>query len=305
MQSALEVQQQVLLPCEEDALGTCYGGGAERSPAAAAAPPPPSPTNALMFFKVCRGSSTVDENAHTAVEKKSLPSFPNPFQNYGKTTRPPRHVETSSISNGAAAAGGAATVSPAAAGAISGLDTTTTTTTTSRKLDNCSGRTSSRKGFVKRTALGTGTANSFSKPESIPSLQQAFTSFKQAYPRFEETTAVDQLRESQYGHLEEDGHVCLDYNGFGLFSQWQQVCLSLHKFLFKFSDSDASLDNVVLVRCMPGCCCFTQMHVWTMLFCSLNAAATSWGFLWICGSVLCFSLCGFAIRSCICERKSI
>jgi hypothetical protein len=225
LQSALEVQQQVLLPssssCEEDALGTCYGGGAERSPAAAAAAPPPpsSPTNALMFFKVCRGSSTVDENAHTAVEKKSLPSFPNPFQNYGKTTRPSRHVETSSISNGAAA-GGAATVSPAAAGAISGLDTTTTT---SRKLDNCSGRTSSRKGFVKRTALGTGTANSFSKPESIPSLQQAFTSFKQAYPRFEETAAVDQLRESQYGHLEEDGHVCLDYYGFGLFSQWQQV----------------------------------------------------------------------------------
>ncbi|CAK9261500.1 unnamed protein product [Sphagnum jensenii] len=69
----------------------------------------------------------------------------------------------------------------------------------------------------------TGTANSFSKPESIPSLQQAFTSFKQAYPRFEETAAVDQMRESQYGHLEEDGHVCLDYNGFGLFSQWQQV----------------------------------------------------------------------------------
>ncbi len=87
----------------------------------------------------------------------------------------------------------------------------------------------------------------------------------------------------------------------------RSVCLSLslHKFIFKFSDSDASLDNVVLVRCMPGCCCFTQMHVWMMLFCSLNAAATSWGFVWICGSVLCFSLCGFAIRSCICERKSI
>ncbi len=273
MQSALEVQQQVLLPssssCEEDALGTCYGGGAERSPAAAAAaaaaPPPSSPTNALMFFKVCRGSSTVDENAHTAVEKKSLPSFPNPFQNYGKTTRPSRHVETSSISNGAA------TVSPAAAGAISGLDTTTTTTT-SRKLDNCSGRTSSRKGFVKRTALGTGTANSFSKPESIPSLQQAFTSFKQAYPRFEETAAVDQLRESQYGHLEEDGHVCLDYYGFGLFSQWQQVCLSVCLCLsINFSSSsriltqvwimscwsDACLDAVVLLRCMSGRCCFS------------------------------------------------
>jgi len=274
LQSALEVQQQVLLPssssCEEDALGTCYGGGAERSPAAAAAAPPPpsSPTNALMFFKVCRGSSTVDENAHTAVEKKSLPSFPNPFQNYGKTTRPSRHVETSSISNGAAA-GGAATVSPAAAGAISGLDTTTTT---SRKLDNCSGRTSSRKGFVKRTALGTGTANSFSKPESIPSLQQAFTSFKQAYPRFEETAAVDQLRESQYGHLEEDGHVCLDYYGFGLFSQWQQVCLSVCLCLsINFSSSsriltqvwimscwsDACLDAVVLLRCMSGRCCFS------------------------------------------------
>ncbi len=270
MQSALEVQQQVLLPssssCEEDALGTCYGGGAERSPAAAAAaaPPPSSPTNALMFFKVCRGSSTVDENAHAAVEKKSLPSFPNPFQNYGKTTRPPRHVETSSISNGAAA-GGAATVSPAAAGAISELDTTTT----SRKLDNCSGRTSSRKGFVKRTALGTGTANSFSKPESIPSLQQAFTSFKQAYPRFEETAAVDQLRESEYGHLEEDGHVCLDYYGFGLFSQWQQVCLSvslsinfsssfqiLTQVWITLSWSDACLDAVVLLRCMSGRCCF-------------------------------------------------
>jgi hypothetical protein len=58
----------------------------------------------------------------------------------------------------------------------------------------------------------------------IFSFDAAFQKFKQAYPRFKETSAVDVLREHEYEHLREEEHVCFDYSGFGLFSRRQQVC---------------------------------------------------------------------------------
>ncbi len=190
--------------------------------------------NGLMFFKICRGS-TVDENAHqqqrnigkkkTTSLSSSSAAFSNPLQNFAKSRRRQRSpakqqplVEASPVSDHEEAAASTPASSRLHAGA------------TSRKSANSrstSGRAGVRKDFLKRTALGTGTEHSFCTPESLPSLEVAFSSFKQVYPRYQETVAVDYLREREYAHLGENGHVCMDYYGFGLFSQWQQVCVSL------------------------------------------------------------------------------
>ncbi|CAM6050223.1 unnamed protein product [Sphagnum compactum] len=179
-----------------------------------------------MFFKVCRGS-TVDENAHqqqrsigkkktTSSSSSSSAAFSNSLQNYAKSRRrqQPPLVEASPVSDDEEAAASSPASSRLHAAA------------TSRKSANSSstsGRAGVRKDFLKRTALGTGTEHSFCTPESLPSLEVAFSSFKQVYPRYQETVAVDYLREREYAHLGENGHVCMDYYGFGLFSQWQQV----------------------------------------------------------------------------------
>jgi hypothetical protein len=188
--------------------------------------------NALMFFKVCRGS-TVDEDAHhhaAHVQKKTknLPSFSNPFHNYTKSKQRSKLVDASPISDDDAAA----EASPIIIGSRGrgGEDNKKTTSSKTSSI-NIIGRASSKKDFVKRTALGTGTQHSFHDPHSLPSLDLAFQSFKQVYPRFEETVAVDFLRDREYhgqcllSAEEENGHVVLDYCGFGLFSQWQQVCV--------------------------------------------------------------------------------
>jgi len=186
-----------------------------------------------MFFKVCRGS-TVDEDAHHHAahvqekKTKNLPSFSNPFHNYTKSKQRSKLVDASPISDDDAAA----EASPVIIGSRGrgGEDNRKTTSSKTSSI-NLIGRASSKKDFVKRTALGTGTQHSFHDPHSLPSLDLAFQSFKQVYPRFEETVAVDFLRDREYhgqcllAAEEENGHVVLDYCGFGLFSQWQQVCV--------------------------------------------------------------------------------
>ncbi|MCO5571637.1 hypothetical protein L7F22_025383 [Adiantum nelumboides] len=57
---------------------------------------------------------------------------------------------------------------------------------------------------------------------ALPNLQTAISSFKEIYPRYSETLAIESLRVQEYAHLEESGRVCLDYCGFGLFSYLQQ-----------------------------------------------------------------------------------
>ncbi|KAL2527193.1 Pyridoxal phosphate (PLP)-dependent transferases superfamily protein [Abeliophyllum distichum] len=64
----------------------------------------------------------------------------------------------------------------------------------------------------------------FTNHESIPSLQESFVQFIKAYPKYSETTQVDQIRAREYVHLSESNHVCLDYIGVGLFSQSQSQC---------------------------------------------------------------------------------
>ncbi|GLJ41794.1 hypothetical protein SUGI_0864980 [Cryptomeria japonica] len=62
----------------------------------------------------------------------------------------------------------------------------------------------------------------FNSEESILGLDKAYAKFKKMYPKFDSTTEVDEIRNDEYGHLEETLKVCLDYCGFGLFSYLQQ-----------------------------------------------------------------------------------
>ena len=51
--------------------------------------------------------------------------------------------------------------------------------------------------------------------------EEAFRSFLDAYPAFGETHIVDELRQSEFSRLDEQGHVYLDYTGGGLYSESQ------------------------------------------------------------------------------------
>lgn len=157
-----------------------------------------------MFLRICRGS-TVDKDAHKPKGKKTMPSIPNPFQNHAR--KAPKLASPSPPSK---------EVSPIAS----------PSSKISKKPSAHSGRIGARKDFLKVTTRGLGTEEFYSNPETLPSLEVAYQNFKQVYSRFSETVAVDRLREREYGHLGEREHVCLDYSGFGLFSHWQQVCIT-------------------------------------------------------------------------------
>src|SRR5450631_868692 len=45
--------------------------------------------------------------------------------------------------------------------------------------------------------------------------------FREAFPRYAETSAVDELRRSDFARLDTDGHVYLDYTGAGLYADSQ------------------------------------------------------------------------------------
>ena len=158
------------------------------------------PSSCLMFFKICR-SSTADEDAHRGSNKRTMPSLRNAFQNQGRKGPKPVNARPQNVSS---------------------LAKGTNKNAKTRGIH--SGRTGARKDFLKLTAQGLGTEDFYSNPESLPSFEAAYQHFRQAYPRFKETAAVDVLREHEYEHLREGEHVCFDYSGFGLFSHRQQVC---------------------------------------------------------------------------------
>lgn len=167
-----------------------------------------------MFFKICQ-SSAGDKDVHKPSKKKKAMTMQlNPFQSHGskkkdssKTVEHPSKKKTASLTT--------PTQPPQAA--------TTTTKKASKKPVIHSGRINARRDFLKVTSQGLGTEETYSNPETIPTLEAAYKSFKHVYSRFSETAAVDRLREREYSHLGEGEHVCMDYCGFGLFSHWQQV----------------------------------------------------------------------------------
>lgn len=61
----------------------------------------------------------------------------------------------------------------------------------------------------------------FTNHESLPTLQESFTEFTKAYPKYSDTDQVDQIRAQEYYHLSLSNHACHDYIGIGLFSYSQ------------------------------------------------------------------------------------
>ncbi len=55
----------------------------------------------------------------------------------------------------------------------------------------------------------------------LDDLDAAFIAFRQAYPAFDLTLKLDELRRSDYSRLDQQGHVYLDYTGGGLYAESQ------------------------------------------------------------------------------------
>ncbi|CAL1375470.1 unnamed protein product [Linum trigynum] len=62
----------------------------------------------------------------------------------------------------------------------------------------------------------------FTNHESLPPMEQSFSTFIQSFPQYLETEQADRIREAEYSHLSVSDHACLDYVGHGLFSHRQQ-----------------------------------------------------------------------------------
>ncbi len=52
-------------------------------------------------------------------------------------------------------------------------------------------------------------------------MEAAFEAFRQAYPDFDSTWKLDELRATEYARLDRQGHVYLDYTGGGLYAECQ------------------------------------------------------------------------------------
>ncbi|CAI9092122.1 OLC1v1027292C1 [Oldenlandia corymbosa var. corymbosa] len=78
-----------------------------------------------------------------------------------------------------------------------------------------------RQGFAAITSSSFFPNTQFTNHENLPSLLESFAQFTKAYPKYSETSSVDQIRAQQYYHLSLSSHVCLDYIGIGLFSYSQ------------------------------------------------------------------------------------
>ena len=58
-------------------------------------------------------------------------------------------------------------------------------------------------------------------PQSLPSLAEAEAAFRREASEFATTSLLDDLRASEYGRLDQQGHVYLDYTGGGLYADSQ------------------------------------------------------------------------------------
>jgi selenocysteine lyase/cysteine desulfurase len=58
-------------------------------------------------------------------------------------------------------------------------------------------------------------------PQSLPSRAEAEAAFRRETPEFATTSLLDDLRASEYGRLDQQGHVYLDYTGGGLYADSQ------------------------------------------------------------------------------------
>ncbi len=56
---------------------------------------------------------------------------------------------------------------------------------------------------------------------SLDPMEMAYEAFRQAYPAFDTTQKLDELRATEYARLDRQGHVYLDYTGGGLYAESQ------------------------------------------------------------------------------------
>ncbi|RVW16270.1 hypothetical protein CK203_067895 [Vitis vinifera] len=86
---------------------------------------------------------------------------------------------------------------------------------------NLSSAAVSRYNFALTTVSSLFPNTQFTNHESLPPLDESFSSFNKAYPQYSNTNQADQIRAQEYYHLSMSNHVCLDYIGHGLFSYSQ------------------------------------------------------------------------------------
>ena len=78
----------------------------------------------------------------------------------------------------------------------------------------------------------------------LSQIDTAFAAFKKAYPTFEKTTILDDLRATDYARLDELNHVYLDYTGGSLYADSQ---LQKHMDLLKrnvFGNPQSSINGI-------------------------------------------------------------
>ncbi|XP_023632729.1 molybdenum cofactor sulfurase isoform X2 [Capsella rubella] len=98
-----------------------------------------------------------------------------------------------------------------------------TTTTSEHPSDSTPTVTSAtlRRNFAQTTVSTIFPDTQFADPNSLPSHQESFSDFIQAYPNYSDTYKIDRIRSDHYFHLGLSHYTCLDYIGIGLYSYSQ------------------------------------------------------------------------------------
>lgn len=74
--------------------------------------------------------------------------------------------------------------------------------------------------WKKKTAQSPGVTDKMALPH-LNGMGAAFDAFRKAYPAYDATRKLDELRATEYARLDQQGHVYLDYTGGGLYARSQ------------------------------------------------------------------------------------
>ncbi|MED6221794.1 hypothetical protein PIB30_058154 [Stylosanthes scabra] len=84
-----------------------------------------------------------------------------------------------------------------------------------------SNATSSNQEFAESISSTLYPHTHFTNHETLPTLQDSYSNFIKAFPKFPNTSKIDEIRSQEYHHLT-FSNTCFDYTGNGLFSYAQQ-----------------------------------------------------------------------------------